>query len=220
MDNLKLEKELWAKGYNYIACIDEVGRGCLAGEVLACAVIMPKEFFLEEVTDSKKLSLKKRIKLSKTIKENILSFSFGIIEAYEIDELNIKNATIKAMEMAVKDLKTKKGKEITPDLLLIDAEKVNLNIPQKNIVKGDLYCHGISASSILAKVERDNRMIDLVKRNSELKKYDIENNKGYGTKKHIDALKKYGPTKFHRKTFLKKILNENRQVSVLDGNKI
>jgi len=111
MDNLKLEKELWAKGYNYIACIDEVGRGCLAGEVLACAVIMPKEFFLEEVTDSKKLSLKKRIKLSKTIKENILSFSFGIIEAYEIDELNIKNATIKAMEMAVKDLKTKKGKD-------------------------------------------------------------------------------------------------------------
>jgi len=216
MDNFKVEKELWEKGYKYIACIDEVGRGCLAGEVLACAVVMPRDVYFEEITDSKKISIKKRILLSKIIKENALAYSFGTASPIEIDKLNIKKATLKAMRIAVENLKIDNDIKIYPDMLLIDAEKISLNIPQKSIIKGDLYCHGISAASILAKVERDNRIIELVNNNNILKKYDLENNKGYGTKKHIEAIQQHGPTEFHRKTFLKKILNNNKQISLSD----
>lgn len=217
MENYKIERELWDSGYEYIACIDEVGRGCLAGNVLACAVVMPKEVYIREVTDSKKLNEKKRNELSLIIKEKAISYSFGIVEADEIDEINIKNATLKAMKKAVEGLKNSNENSIIPDMLLIDAENVNMKIPQKSIIKGDLLCHGISAASILAKVERDRIMIELSSEEEYLNKYDIKSNKGYGTKKHIEAIKKYGPTKYHRKTFLTKILDKNKQITISEG---
>lgn len=216
MKNLEIEKKLWDDGFNYIACIDEVGRGCLAGNVLACAVIMPKEVYIKEITDSKKLSVKKRNELSKIIKEKAVSYAYGIVEPEEIDEINIKNATIKAMKLAIGQLK-KENKKFLPDMLLIDAEKVSLDIPQKSVIKGDLLCHGISAASILAKVERDKIMTELTEKIPYLDKFDIKNNKGYGTKKHIEAVKKYGPTKYHRKTFLTKILDKNKQINLFEG---
>jgi ribonuclease HII len=217
MENYKIERELWDSGYEYIACIDEVGRGCLAGNVLACAVVMPKEVYIREVTDSKKLNEKKRNELSSIIKEKAISYSFGIVEADEIDEINIKNATLKAMKKAVEGLKNSNKNIIIPDMLLIDAENVNMKIPQRSIIKGDLLCHGISAASILAKVERDRIMIELSSEEEYLNKYDIKSNKGYGTKKHIEAIKKYGPTKYHRKTFLTKILDKNKQITISEG---
>jgi len=211
MENLKIEKQLWNDGFNYIACIDEVGRGCLAGNVLACAVIMPREVYIKEITDSKKLSIKKRNELSKIIKEKALSYAFGIVEPEEIDEINIKKATLKAMKIAVDKLAK------TPDILLIDAEKIQMAIPQKSVIKGDLLCHGISSASILAKVERDKIMTDLTREIPYLDNFDIKSNKGYGTKKHIEAIKKYGPTKYHRKTFLTKILDKNEQITIFEG---
>ncbi len=216
MNNLEIEKQLWKDGFNYIACIDEVGRGCLAGNVLACAVIMPKEVYIKDVTDSKKLSIKKRNELSKIIKEKAVSYAFGIVESEEIDEINIKNATLKAMKIAIEKLK-KDNEKLIPDMLLIDAEKISLDIPQKSIIKGDLLCHGISAASILAKVERDKIMFDLTEKIPYLDNFDIKNNKGYGTKKHIEAIKKHGPTKYHRKTFLTKILDKNKQINLFEG---
>lgn len=217
MENYKIEKELWDSGYDYIACIDEVGRGCLAGNVLACAVVMPKEFYIPEVTDSKKINEKKRNELSSIIKEKAIAYSFGIVEADEIDEINIKNATLKAMKKAVEGLNRTNKKNIIPDILLIDAENINMKIPQKSIIKGDLICHGISAASILAKVERDRIMVELSREKVYLNKYDIKSNKGYGTKKHIEAIKKHGPTLYHRKTFLTKILDKNRQITISEG---
>ncbi|MDW7668245.1 MAG: ribonuclease HII [Bacillota bacterium] len=216
MNNLEIENQLWNDGFNYIACIDEVGRGCLAGNVLACAVIMPKDVYIKDITDSKKLSVKKRNELSKIIKEKAVSFAFGIVEPEEIDEINIKNATLKAMKLAIEKLKNDSNK-LLPDMLLIDAEKIPLDIPQKSVIKGDLLCHGISAASILAKVERDKIMTDLTENIPYLDNFDIKNNKGYGTKKHIEAIKKYGPTKHHRKTFLTKILDKNKQITLFEG---
>jgi len=216
MDNLEIEKKLWNDGFNYIACIDEVGRGCLAGNVLACAVIMPKEVYIKDITDSKKLSVKKRNELSIVIKEKAISYAFGIVEPEEIDKINIKNATLKAMKFAIDKLR-KDNAVLLPDMLLIDAEKVALDIPQKSVIKGDLLCHGISAASILAKVERDKIMTNLTENIPYLDNFDIKNNKGYGTKKHIDAIKKYGPTKYHRKTFLTKILDKNKQITLFEG---
>ncbi len=216
MENLEIEKKLWNDGFNYIACIDEVGRGCLAGNVLACAVIMPKEVYIKDVTDSKKLSIKKRNELSKIIKEKAVSYAFGIVEPEEIDEINIKKATLKAMKLAINKLR-EDDEVLVPDMLLIDAEKISLDIPQKSVIKGDLLCHGISAASILAKVERDKMMTDLTEDIPYLDNFDIKNNKGYGTKKHIEAIKKYGPTKYHRKTFLTKILDKNKQITLFEG---
>jgi len=211
MENLKIENQLWNDGFNNIACIDEVGRGCLAGNVLACAVIMPSEFYMKDITDSKKLSVKKRNELSEIIKEKSVSYGFGMVEPKEIDEINIKKATLKAMKIAIDKLSK------TPDMLLIDAEKIPMAIPQKSVIKGDLLCHGISSASILAKVERDKIMTDLTIDCPYLDKFDIKNNKGYGTKKHIEAIKKYGPTKYHRKTFLSKILDKNKQITIFEG---
>lgn len=208
---LQIENEIYEKGYKYIACIDEVGRGCLAGSVVACAVIMPKGLLIDGVNDSKKLSAKKREKLFDEIVEKSIAIGIGEIDCKIVDEINIKNATKMAMLQAISNLKTKDGQDIVPDYLLIDAEKLNTTIPQSNIIQGDAKCHGIASASIIAKVTRDRMMDELDKLYPE---YNFKKNKGYGTKAHTDALLKNGTTSIHRLSFLKKILNTNEQLGM------
>lgn len=200
---LELENQLYDKGYDFIACIDEVGRGCLAGDVVACAVVMPKNCFIPGVDDSKKLSAKKREKLYELILSNSVAIGIGRIGPHIIDEINIKEATRLAMKEAVLNLKDKSGHDIKPSYLLIDAENIPIDIPQKSIIKGDEKSHGIQCASIVAKVYRD-RLCN--KWDEEYKGYKIFKNKGYGTKEHRDAIKRLGPSPIHRKTFLKNIL--------------
>lgn len=208
---LKIEQELWNMGFKNIACIDEVGRGCLAGSVVACAVIMPEGLLIEGVNDSKKLTPKKRDKLYDIIKESAVAIGIGEISCTVIDEVNIKNATHLAMKQAIENLKDKEGNKYVPDHLLIDAEKLDLKIPQLNIIKGDEKCHGIAAASIVAKVTRDRMMEELDKK---YPAYKFAKNKGYGTKDHVQSLLQYGPIDIHRNTFLKKILNHNEQITI------
>ncbi|MEA5094426.1 Ribonuclease HII [bioreactor metagenome] len=209
---LTIEKEIWDKGFNYIACIDEVGRGCLAGSVVACAVIMPKNLLIEGVNDSKKLTAKKRDKMYDLIMDAAVAVGIGEMDCTTVDEINIKNATKLAMMQAIANLRDKEGNAVIPDYLLIDAEKLDLPIPQSNIIHGDARCHGIAAASIIAKVTRDRQMEELDK---EYPLYSFSKNKGYGTKDHVQALLKFGPIKIHRKTFLKKILNTDEQLNFL-----
>nr|WP_312576350.1 ribonuclease HII [Sedimentibacter sp.] len=204
---LKIEMELWDKGYKHIACIDEVGRGCLAGDVVACAIVMPKGLLIEGVNDSKKLSPKKRDKLYDIILDSCVAVGIGKIDCTTIDDINIKNATKLAMKLAIENLRDKNGNKIIPDYLMIDAEKLDLEIPQLNIIKGDEKCHGIAAASIIAKVTRDGQMEELDKQYPE---YKFAKNKGYGTKDHRTALLEFGPIEIHRHTFLKKILNSQK----------
>jgi ribonuclease HII len=189
-----------------------VGRGCLAGSVMACAVIMPQGMLIEGVNDSKKLTPKKRDELFDIIIENAIAVGIGEMSCTTVDDINIKNATKLAMKQAVENLKDKNGNKIIPDYLLIDAEKLDLLIPQLNIIKGDEKCHGIAAASIIAKVTRDRQMVELDKLYPE---YKFAKNKGYGTKEHVQALLDYGPIDIHRRTFLKNILDLNEQLSVL-----
>lgn len=210
---LKIEQELWDKNYRYLACIDEVGRGCLAGSVLACAIVMPPGLIIEGVKDSKQLTPKKREKLYDIIKDSAVAVGIGEMDCRTVDSVNIKRATRMAMIQAVENLKDAEGNRVIPDYLLIDAEKLDIEIPQLNIVKGDAKCHGIAAASIIAKVTRDRQMDEIDKLFPE---YKFAKNKGYGTKEHIDALLKYGPSEIHRKTFLKKILNKQEQLSIVN----
>ena len=184
----EFETELYNNGINYIAGIDEVGRG----PVVAAAVILPKDFYDERINDSKKLTEKKRELLYDVIMENAISVGIGISSEDVIDEINILNATKKAMIEAVNNL------SIRPEHLLIDAVKLDIDIPQTSIIKGDAKSESIAAASIIAKVTRDRMMVELDKLHPE---YDFKHNKGYGTKKHIEAIRKYGIIKEHRKTF-------------------
>lgn len=186
------EIELYNKGITLIAGIDEVGRGPLVGPVVTAAVILPKDFYDERINDSKKLSEKKREELYDVIKENAISIGIGISSEKIIDKINILEATKKAMIEAVNNL------DIKPEHLLIDAVKLNIDIPSTPIIKGDAKSISIAAASIIAKVTRDRMMYELDKIHPE---YDFKNNKGYGTKKHIEALYKYGVLEEHRKTF-------------------
>ena len=186
------ENELYNKGIKYIAGIDEVGRGPLVGPVVTAAVILPRDFYDERINDSKKLTEKKRELLYDVIMENALSVGIGMSNEDVIDEINILEATKKAMLEAIDNL------SIKPEHLLIDAVKLNSNIPQTSIIKGDAKSQSIAAASIIAKVTRDRMMIELDKKHPE---YDFKHNKGYGTKKHVEALYKYGPLDEHRKTF-------------------
>ena len=201
----KIENEIYDKGYKYIACIDEVGRGCLAGDVVACAVIMPKGLMIEGVRDSKKLTPKKRDKLYDIIIENAVGIGIGSVDCKTIDKINIKRSTHLAMKQAITNIKDKEGKIIKADFLLIDAERLDLDIPQKNVIKGDEICHGIAAASIIAKVYRDRLCNDWAK---QYDGYGLERNKGYGTKEHRQALIEKGVTPIHRISFLKNILGE------------
>lgn len=188
----EFETELYNNGINFIAGIDEVGRGPLVGPVVTAAVILPKDFYDERINDSKKLTEKKRELLYDVIMENAISVGVGISSEDVIDEINILNATKRAMLEAVNNL------SIKPEHLLIDAVKLNTDIPQTSIIKGDAKSESIAAASIIAKVTRDRMMIELDKIYPE---YDFKHNKGYGTKKHIEAIRKYGIIKEHRKTF-------------------
>lgn len=200
---LEIENQLHDRGYNLIACIDEVGRGCLAGDVLACAVIMPKGVIIPGANDSKKLSAKKRESLYGKIIDNAIAVGIGQVGPAVIDDINIKESTRIAMKEAVLNLKDKNKNIIIPDYLLIDAEKISIDIPQMNLIKGDEKSHGIACASIVAKVYRD-RLCE--KWGNKYKGYKIGKNKGYGTKEHREAIKEIGPSPIHRMSFLKNIL--------------
>lgn len=196
--HLRYELDLKSQGYRYIAGVDEVGRGPLAGPVYACAVILDLNHDLYGVRDSKKLSHEKRVELHSEIKEKCISYSVGIASEEEIDRYNILNATKLAMKRAITGLKIK------PDVLLIDAVTLDdIDTPQKSIIKGDDESISIGAASIIAKVERDNYMDEL---HSKYPMYNFKSNKGYGTKEHIDAIKEFGPTSIHRRSFIKSII--------------
>ena len=192
IDNLKYERELKEKGIKLIAGVDEVGRGPLIGPVVAAAVILPDDFKLDGLTDSKKLSEKKREQYYEIIKNEAISIGVGIISEKRIDEINIYEATKEAMKEAINNLKIK------PEHILIDAMPLDLEIETTSIIKGDLLSISISAASVIAKVTRDHMLYDIDK---EYPMYDLKNNKGYGTKKHIEAIKEYGITKYHRLSF-------------------
>ena len=188
----EFENELYNNEINFIAGIDEVGRGPLVGPVVTAAVILPKDFYDERINDSKKLTEKKRELLYDVIMENALSVGIGMSSPEVIDEINILNATKKAMIEAINNLSVK------PQHLLIDAVKLDIDIPQTSIIKGDAKSESIAAASIIAKVTRDRMMVELDKK---YPMYDFKHNKGYGTKKHIEALYQYGPIEEHRKSF-------------------
>lgn len=199
-NRLKYEKKLYNMGIKYIAGVDEVGRGPLAGSVYAAAVILNPDIYILGVKDSKKLSPKKREILSDEIKAKALSYSIGFATVDEIDNLNILNATKLAMERAINSLKIK------PEYILIDALKLKkICIPQISIIKGDDLSTSIGAASIIAKVKRDEYMRNIA---SLYPEYMFDKNKGYGTKDHINAIKKFGLCPIHRKAFVKNFVEE------------
>lgn len=192
----KIENEIYEKEHvEYICGIDEAGRGPLAGPVVVASVIMPKDSMIEGVNDSKKVSEKKREKLYDIILEEAISYGIGIIYQDEIDEINILQATKKGVTTAIKQM------DIKPDLILVDALTGidTLNIPYQSIIKGDAKCYAISAASIIAKVTRDRIMREWDKIYPQ---YGFSSHKGYGTAKHIAAIKEYGPCPLHRKSFI------------------
>lgn len=200
------EDELHQAGKKYVAGIDEVGRGPLAGPVYAAVVVLPDDFDVLGINDSKKLSPKKRDELSDVIKEKAVAYGIGIADNNEIDELNILEATKKAMGRAIvncNDKLAEKGGCI--DYLLIDAVKLPVDIEQESIIKGDEKCLCIAAASIIAKVARDNYMIEISER---YPGYDFAGNKGYGTAAHYAGLRELGYTPIHRRSFLKKFEEE------------
>ena len=211
MSNLEIETDLWSKNINNICGIDEVGRGCLAGPVYSAAVVLnqitnfdSKDF--NQINDSKKLSEKKREKLFDYIID-ISKFGIGICTVEEIDHLGIQQAVKVSMIRAVESL------EIQPDHLLIDNMKLDLDIPQTSIIKGDQISKSISSASIIAKVSRDNLMKNQISNNYPM--YKFEKNKGYGTKEHMDAIKNFGITKQHRKSFepIKSMIENNHETN-------
>lgn len=192
MNLYEYENELYDKGINLIGGIDEVGRGPLIGPVVAVCVILPKNYKLEGLTDSKKLSEKKRDKFYNILMKDAVSIGIGIVDEKEIDELNIYQATKKAMAQAVDNMKIK------PEHILVDAMPLELDIPTTSIIKGDAKSITIAAASVIAKVTRDRMMYEL---DEKYPMYDLKHNKGYPTKNHLDALKKYGITKYHRLSY-------------------
>lgn len=204
---LEYENNLYKEGVTLIAGVDEVGRGPLIGPVVACACILPVNFYHKDIKDSKKLSEKKREEMYKIIKENAISIGLGIVSEKVIDELNIYEATKIAMKEAIKNL------NISPEHVLIDAMKLELNIPSTSIIKGDAKSESIAAASIIAKVTRDHMLDEMDK---EYPMYDLKNNKGYGTKKHLEALQTYGPCKYHRVSYspVRNALNEKNTKTI------
>ena len=197
MDWLEFEKEALAKGYKSVCGVDEAGRGPLAGPVCAAAVILPEGVIIAGVNDSKKLSEKKRESLFDVIREQALSYSIAYATVDEIEEINILNATMLAMRRAID------GLDIKADYAMIDGNKIPpIDIDAECIVKGDAKSMSIACASILAKVSRDRL---LYKYAEEYPMYGFDKHKGYGTKVHREAILKYGPCPYHRKSFLKKL---------------
>lgn len=195
------EINLYNQGLKYVAGVDEVGRGPLVGSVVTACVILPPDFYDERINDSKKLTEKKREMLYNVILKNALSVGIGIASEKVIDETNILEATKKAMIEAINN------SGIKPEHVLIDAVKLDIDIPTTSIIKGDAKSQTIAAASIIAKVTRDRMMDEL---DSKYPEYDFKHNKGYGTKKHIEAIYKYGVLEEHRRTFepVKSIVSE------------
>lgn len=201
IDWLRYENELREQGYKYICGVDEAGRGPLAGPVCAAAVILPPNTIIEGVNDSKKLTEKKREELFDVVINTALSYciAFGSVE--EIEEHNILATTMNTMKRAVEGLGVK------ADYAIIDGNRLPpLKVDCKYIVKGDANSMSIAAASILAKVSRDRLMLEYAKKYPE---YCFEKHKGYGTKLHTEMIIKYGPSKIHRMSFLKKLLNKD-----------
>lgn len=189
----RFEEEAYQKGYRVIAGIDEAGRGPLAGPVVAAAVILPRGYCNAEITDSKKLSAKKREKLYGVIKEEALAVGVGVVEPLRIDQINILQATLMAMADAVEDL------SLSPDYLLVDGlQRIPLDISQKTVVKGDALSVSIASASIIAKVSRD-QIMEIYHR--QFPQYNFLKNKGYGTRQHREAILAHGLSKIHRRSF-------------------
>lgn len=196
----EFEQKLYDDKIKYIAGIDEAGRGPLAGPVVIGCVIMKKESFIEYVNDSKKVSEKRREALYEKITEEAISWSTGIVWQNEIDEINILNATKKALTMAIDNL------DIKPDTILVDAlDKIDTRgIPYISVIKGDAKIYSISAASIIAKVTRDRIMREY---DEVYPEYEFSSHKGYGTAKHVQAIKEHGICPLHRKTFVKNFIS-------------
>ena len=196
----EIENSLYSNGFQVICGVDEAGRGPLAGPVCAAAVILPKGLEIPGLTDSKKLTDKKRRELFPIIKEQALAYGIGLASHEEIDEINILQATYLAMERALTQLSAK------PDIALIDGNRAkDFGLPVRTVVKGDCLSANIAAASVLAKVTRDDLMLALAE---EYPQYGFEVHKGYGTKAHYEALREYGASAIHRRTFLKKFYGE------------
>lgn len=192
----KYERKYQSMGVKYVGGIDEVGRGPYAGPVVTACVILPEGCMIEGVNDSKKLSQKKREELFNIIKDKALCIGVGIVDNYEIDEINILQATYKAMRIAVENM------DIKPQQLLVDAVTIpDINIPQEPIIKGDAKSISIGAASIIAKVVRDRMMVEYAKKYPQ---YGFESNVGYGSKYHEEAIRKYGLCDIHRRSFTRK----------------
>lgn len=193
-DNYMYERELREKGIKYIAGVDEVGRGPLVGPVVAACVVLPDEFNLDGLTDSKKLSEKKRDFFFEEIKRQALGIGVGIIDEKKIDEVNIYEATKLAMKKSIEEC----NKQIEIEHILIDAMPLEIDIPTTSIIKGDLKSITISAASVIAKVTRDRMLYEL---DLKYPMYDFKHNKGYPTKKHLEAIDKYGIIDEHRRSY-------------------
>ena len=196
-DLWEIENSIYDSGIELICGVDEAGRGPLAGPVCAAAVILPRGFEIEGLNDSKKLDEKKREALFPIITEKAVSFGIAFAQVDEIEELNILNATMLAMNRAISQL------DPVPELALIDGNRnKGIEIKSRCIVKGDASCADIAAASILAKVTRDRYMIEMAQLYPE---YHFRQHKGYGTKQHYEALREYGPSPVHRPSFLRKM---------------
>ena len=194
------EREAFAEGYQAVCGVDEAGRGPLAGPVCAAAVILPVGLVIDGLNDSKKLTDKKRRELYDVITQNAVSYGITMASEREIDEINILQATFLAMQRALDKL------EVRPGLALIDGNRAkDFGLPVRTIVKGDSLSASIAAASILAKVTRDRLMEEL---DEAYPQYGFAVHKGYGTKRHYEALREYGPCPIHRRTFLKKLYGE------------
>lgn len=192
------EHNVYLRGFTAVCGIDEAGRGPLAGPVCAAAVLLPEGLVIDGLNDSKKLSEKKRELLFPVIQENALAFGIGFADEKEIDEINILQATFLAMRRAFDAMQRR------CDYVLVDGNRMPpMPVPGETVVKGDAKSPSIAAASILAKVSRDRVMLEYAKQYPE---YQFEKHKGYGTKAHVEALRAFGPSPIHRRTFLKKIL--------------
>lgn len=199
-DMWEIENAFYSKGIQYICGVDEAGRGPLAGPVCAAAVILPPNVEIPGLNDSKKLTDKRRRELVPVIKETALAYGIAFADEKEIDEINILQATFLAMERAIAQLSLK------PELALIDGNrKKDFGIPVETVVRGDSLSTSIAAASVLAKVTRDDVMLDMAEK---FPQYGFEVHKGYGTKVHYAALAKHGPCAIHRMTFLKKLYEQ------------
>lgn len=202
MVDYSIENEYREKGFNIICGVDEAGRGPLAGPVYVAAVILPSDCVIEGLNDSKKLTEKKREALFDEIKEKALAYGIASADEKEIDEINILNATFLAMKRAIASL------SVRPDLALIDGnQKPHTDIEEVTVIKGDAKSMSIAAASVLAKVSRDRFMLEMAEKYPQ---YEFARHKGYGTKLHYEKIAQYGVCDIHRRTFLKKILGEQK----------